>query len=73
MQYVGMTARNPYLRKQEWENQGKVISGFTIIQTGLTYDEALALENSYTTKGYQAELGGPRVLGSVYSVYVFEY
>ncbi len=73
MKYVGMTSQNPYLRKQEWENQGRVISDFVIIQTGLTYDEAQELENSYKIKGYQAEPGGPRVPGVVYSVYVFEY
>ena len=73
MKYVGMTSRHPDLRKQEWESQGRVISGFTVIYTCLTYDEALEIENRYRLSGYRAEPGGPRVPGNVYSVYVFEY
>ena len=73
MKYVGMTSRDPYLRKQEWENQGRIISGFAVVQKGLTYDEALEVENRYRINGYMAEPGGLRVPGAVYSVYVFEY
>ena len=76
MQYVGMTSRNPYIRKQEWENKGRQISNFVIIQTGLTYEEAEALETSYRKNhNHQVEgnEGGQKKPGPVYSVYVYEY
>ncbi len=73
MKYVGMTSRNPYIRKQEWENEGRRVSNFVIIQIGLTYSEAQKLENEYKIHGYQAEPGGPVVHGAVYSIYTYEY
>ena len=74
MKYVGMTARDPVLRKREWENElGHAIPYFKVLRYGLTYEEALQLENSYKTMGYNSEPGGPRLSGRVYYVYVFEY
>ena len=73
MKYVGMTSRDPIVRKREWESQGRVISGFTVIQRGLTYEQAQEMETRLRNQGYTAEPGGPRVAGPVYSVYVFEY
>ena len=46
---------------------------FRVMYQGLTYDEALSWENHYKGKGYEAEPGGPRIPGAVYSVYTYEY
>ena len=75
MKYVGMTSRNPYVRKQEWEREGRVIFNFRIIETGLVYEEALALEHIYKTKNHQVDgnPGGQKTPGPVYSIYTFEY
>ncbi len=73
MRYVGITSRDPHIRKQEWENTGRIVSGFKVIHTGLYYDDAQRLENQYKEQGYNADIGGPRVSGPVYSVYIFEY
>ena len=72
MKYVGMTTR-PAERKQEWEQQkGQSLPTFQVIRSGLTYDEALALEDKYRKMGYEAEPGEPREPDS-YHVYTYEY
>ena len=72
--YIGMTARDPYLRKQEWESKGIIVVDFKVLYSGLTYDQALAIEREYeTTKGYKAEPGGPRFAGPAYFVYIYSY
>ena len=71
--YVGMTSRDPYLRKQEWIATGRVMSNFQVIKQGVTYEVALTLETHYKAQGYEAEPGGPRIQGAVYSVYTYDY
>ena len=71
--YVGITSRNPYERKQEWERKGRNVLNFVIIQTGLTYKQAQDLEDWYKKEGYQAHQGGKIEHGAVYSVYTYDY
>ena len=73
MKYVGITSRDPKVIKKEWEEIGREVEEFRIIQSGLTYYEALALEDKYKKMGYEAEPGGPREDGPVYYVYAYEY
>ena len=71
MQYVGITSRDPYERRQEWADKGYDVSKFKVIYSNLTYDIAQDIENQYKQRGYKASAGGPRVGGHVYSVYTF--
>ena len=72
MKYVGMTSRDPYLRKQGQENKGRFVLNFTVIKKGLTYDKAMELENKYKIMDYEeVESGGTKVPGPVYSVYEY--
>ena len=73
MRYVGITSRDPYIRKREWESLGRVLFNFQIIHSGLTYEEAQKIEDSFRSEGFLAEPGGPKISGKVYSVYTFEY
>ena len=72
MKYVGMTSRDPMIRKREWELKQKIYH-FTIIKRFLSYDDALLLENTYRQMGYTSSPGGERKDGNIYSVYTFEY
>ena len=71
--YVGITSRNPYEIKQEWEKKGRNVLNFVLIQTGLTYKQAQDLEDRYKKEGYQAHQGEEIEHGAVYSVFTYDY
>ena len=70
---VGMTT-NPQARRQDWEREYPNLYNWQIIRDELTYDQALLLEERVAQRyGCDAHGGGPRVEGSVYSVYKFNF
>lgn len=74
MKYVGFTLSDPKLIESEWHQQGKIVANFTVVHSGLTFDQAVDIEFKYRTRGYLAEAIGPIVLSSpIYSLYTFEY
>ena len=65
---VGMST-NPDERIEHWKKEEKCTSGY-VVESGLTYDEALAAEKRLAeTYGCRQSGGGPRVSGAVWSVY----
>ena len=76
--YIGMTSRDPYIRRNEWISKGRNVQNFRIIMSGLSYDQAQAEEERYTNvMGYcrcvESHSGGPRESGNIYYVYTYEY
>ena len=70
---VGMTT-NPSERRRYWESQHPGLRNWRVLVSGLTYDEAQARERREAQRrGCEAEEGGPRVPGRVWSVYYFEF
>ena len=68
------SSHEPEKRKKAWLLKKPSLRNWTIIRTGLTYDEAKAVETYYVKKyGYEGSPGGPRLRGPVYSVYTFTY
>ena len=71
--YVGITSRNPELRKREHKAKYRHLWGWAIIDNNLTYEKAQRIEDKYKQLGFKAHPGGQKVSGAVYSVYVFTY
>lgn len=64
---VGMSS-DPQRRIADWMRAG--YSQSTILQSGLTYSQALAAEREWAAElGCEAHGGGPKKLGAVYSIY----
>ena len=72
-----MTSRALSIRANEWKSAGREVSNLKVVQSGLYYDEAQALENSLLNekcgqcKYCEGHLGGQRVEGPVYTVYTY--
>ena len=68
---VGITGRDPNIRKEEWKKAGEDVSNFRVVKDGLTRAQAQATEDRYKQRGYEGHHGGKPKKGRVYSVYKF--
>ena len=71
---VGIT-HDPEQRKKSWESERPGLTGWKIVESGLTHKEAQAIEDDYVDnkKGYNGHAGGEKIPGKKYSVYTFNY
>lgn len=73
---LGMTSR-PYERIKEWQKIYPNLRNWRILETGLTYNQALKKENDYRNSlekfDIESQPGGMPKQGFIYCIYVFEY
>ena len=70
---VGIT-HDPEQRKKQWKVKYPKLKNWDIVASGLTHQEAQAMEDDYVDKkGYEGSHGGEKKQGKVYSVYTFSH